>query len=538
MSWLPNALTVLERQYLKKDAQGNVVERPGDLFLRVAQTIAAESEKYGADAYEVKAQATNFYRAMTDGAFLPNSPCLMNAGRPLGQLSACFVLPIDDSIESIYRTLKDAAIIHKSGGGTGFSFSRLRPEGSMVQSTTGVASGPVSFLGLYNASTGAIKQGGTRRGANMAILSCDHEDIRKFIQCKADTSKVTNFNISVAATDTWMQAAMDGRNEDFELLVQQAWATGEPGLFFIDEANRFNPVPRLGGYEATNPCGEQPLLPYDVCNLGSVNLGLCVRDGEVDWLRLKRLVHLGVLFLDNVIDANRPPLEEIRDLAQQIRRIGLGVMGWADMLVRLRIPYDSWEAVALGEEVMGFVNEEARIASEKLATVRGAFPAWPKSIWGLDSTCARDAEGGRVREPRHLRHCNITTVAPTGSISIIAGCSSGIEPHFALSFQRRQAGTIMEEVNADYAHALENWPKDEVKRVFRTAHFIEPKWHLRHQLAFQRHVDSAVSKTINLPRDAKPEDVGKVFLDAWAGGAKGITVYRDGSRPGQVLTAS
>ena len=269
MSWLPNALTVLERQYLKKDAQGNVVERPGDLFLRVAQTIAAESEKYGADAYEVKAQATNFYRAMTDGAFLPNSPCLMNAGRPLGQLSACFVLPVDDSIDSIYRTLKDAAIIHKSGGGTGFSFSRLRPEGSMVQSTTGVASGPVSFLELYNASTGAIKQGGTRRGANMAILSCDHEDIRKFIQCKADTSKVTNFNISVAATDEWMQAAMNGRNEDFELLVQQAWATGEPGLFFIDEANRFNPVPRLGGYEATNPCGEQPLLlPYDVCNLG------------------------------------------------------------------------------------------------------------------------------------------------------------------------------------------------------------------------------------------------------------------------------
>ena len=530
-------MKVMRRQYLRKDAEGNVVEEPEDMFRRVADTIAAESAKYAEDGFETSKTANRFHEAMVSGEFLPNSPCLMNAGRPLGQLSACFVLPIEDSIESIYDTLKNAAVIHKSGGGTGFSFSRLRPEGSMVQSTTGVASGPVSFLELYNASTGAIKQGGTRRGANMAILSCDHADIRKFIGCKADTSRITNFNISVAATDEWMKSAKNGDNKDFDALVHQAWATGEPGLFFVDEANRYNPVPRLGKYEATNPCGEQPLLPYDVCNLGSVNLGKCVgEEGGVDWRKLKRLVHLGVLFLDNVIDANKSPLEEIRDLSKRIRRIGLGVMGWADMLVRMRIPYDSWEAVQLGEDVMEFVNLEAREASTQLAEKRGLFWEWSQSVWGSDNTCARGSNGCRIRPHRRLRHCNITTVAPTGSISILAGCSSGIEPLFALSFERRQAGHVMQEVNRDYVIALEKWKPEEVGRVFRTAHEIEPEWHLRHQLAFQAHVDSAVSKTVNLPKYSSPNDVRRLYLEAWKGWAKGITVYRDGSRPGQVLT--
>nr|NIP58253.1 adenosylcobalamin-dependent ribonucleoside-diphosphate reductase [Gemmatimonadota bacterium]NIR78644.1 adenosylcobalamin-dependent ribonucleoside-diphosphate reductase [Gemmatimonadota bacterium]NIT87263.1 adenosylcobalamin-dependent ribonucleoside-diphosphate reductase [Gemmatimonadota bacterium]NIU31107.1 adenosylcobalamin-dependent ribonucleoside-diphosphate reductase [Gemmatimonadota bacterium]NIU35841.1 adenosylcobalamin-dependent ribonucleoside-diphosphate reductase [Gemmatimonadota ba len=422
-----NARIVLGKRYLKKDESGEPVEEPEAMFWRVARVIAEEDRSYGASEAAVEEVARQFYDLMTTGKFEPNSPTLMNAGRPLGQLSACFVLPVDDALSNgksgIYDTLKAMALVHQSGGGTGFSFSRLRPEGDVVKSTMGVASGPVSFMKLYDASTEVVKQGGTRRGANMGILRVDHPDIRRFITCKDDTSQVTNFNISVAITDAFMEAVekdeaydltnprtgevvgRENAREIFDMIVHGAWKTGEPGTFFVDRANEYNPVPELGSYEATNPCGEQPLLPYDVCNLGSVNLGMFVKEGirwgdepdeAIDWDGLQRVVHLSVHFLDNVIDANRYPLAEITDLAQRIRRIGLGVMGWADMLVKLGVPYDSEEGVELGRKVMEFVNEEARNASENLAEDRGVFPAWERSIWGPDETCARREDGHRI----------------------------------------------------------------------------------------------------------------------------------------------
>jgi len=583
-----NARIVLRRRYLKKDEDGNPVEEPETMFWRVARVIAEVDRHYGASDAAVEEVARQFYELMTTGRFEPNSPTLMNAGRPLGQLSACFVLPVDDALSNgrsgIYDTLKAMALVHQSGGGTGFSFSRLRPEGDTVRSTMGVASGPVSFMKLYDASTEVVKQGGTRRGANMGILRVDHPDIRAFINCKNDTTQITNFNISVAITDRFMEAVEEGgtyelvnpktgevtgredAREIFDMIVHGAWLTGEPGTFFIDRANEFNPVPRLGSYEATNPCGEQPLLPYDVCNLGSVNLGKFVRDGvrpgtdpdeAVDWDALRTVVHLAVHFLDNVIDANRYPLPEIHDLAQTIRRIGLGVMGWADMLVKLGVPYDSDEGVALGRTVMGFVNEEARNASEKLAETRGVFPAWEESIWGPDDRCARRPDGERVRPMRTLRNCNLTTVAPTGTISIFAGCSGGIEPLFAVAFMRNQAGVMMPDVNPDFVRLAreQGWYGDElmeriaeeghihfdevpeeVRRVFRTAHDITPEWHVRMQAAFQEHTDSAISKTTNFPHEATEEDVRKIYQLAFDLGAKGVTVYRDGSRQGQVLS--
>jgi ribonucleoside-diphosphate reductase alpha chain len=525
---------------------------------------------------------------MINGKFEPNSPTLMNAGRPLGQLSACFVLPVDDALSNgrsgIYDTLKAMALVHQSGGGTGFSFSRLRSEGDQVRSTMGVASGPVSFMRLYDASTEVVKQGGTRRGANMGILRVDHPDIRRFIRCKNDTSQVTNFNISVAITDAFMEAVRAGASYDlvspktgevvaqedareiFEMIVYGAWLTGEPGTFFIDRANEHNPVPKLGSYEATNPCGEQPLLPYDVCNLGSINLGKFVKDdgppGDapedgVDWDDLRQVVHLATHFLDNVIDANRYPLPEIHDLAQNIRRIGLGVMGWADMLVRLGVAYDSEEGVELAGRVMGFLNEEARVASEKLAEDRGVFPAWEESIWGPDDTAARRPDGNRIRSERVLRNCNLTTVAPTGTISIFAGCSGGIEPLFAVAFMRNQAGALMPDVNPDFVNIAreQGWYSDElmeriateghihfeevpeeVRRVFRTAHDITPEWHVRMQAAFQAHTDSAISKTTNFPREASGDGVRRIYELALGLGGKGVTVYRDGCREGQVLS--
>ncbi len=592
------ARTILEKRYLLKNEQGEVIETPEAMFWRVAKTIAAVDARYGASPKQVEERAEQFYHLMAQGYFEPNSPTLMNAGRPLGQLSACFVLPIDDNLPSIYETLKYQALIHQSGGGTGFSFSRLRPRNDVVRSTMGVASGPVSFMDVYNHSTEAIKQGGTRRGANMGILRCDHPDILEFITCKLDTTKITNFNISVAVTDAFMRAVERDEQYDlinprtgtvqiasrdglkhpltgemlvlpgqpmrlrarmvFDLIVQCAHATGEPGLFFIDRANEYNPVPHLGAYEATNPCGEQPLLPYDVCNLGSINLGKFVTpERNVDWNHLREVVHASTRFLDNVIDANHYPLEQITRLSQRIRRIGLGVMGWADMLVRLGIPYSSWEAIDLARKVMRFIDEESKVASEQLAHERGAFPEWEYSIWGPDATCARRPDGARIRPQRLLRNCNVTTVAPTGTISMIAGCSSGIEPLFAIAFWRYQADSRMLDINEDFVAQAkrEGWytpelmeriadtghihhPEvpPEVQRVWVTAHDITPEWHVRMQAAFQEYTDSAISKTINFPHDATPDQVREAYELAFRLGCKGITVYRDGSRANQVLS--
>src|SRR5918992_1470270 len=574
-----NARTVPEKRYLVKNERGEATERPEDLFWRVASVVAEADRLYGASQQATRAVAEESYYLMTQRRFEPNSPTLMNAGRPLGQLSACFVLPIEDALSNgqngIYDTLRSMALIHQSGGGTGFSFSRLRPKGSMVRSTTGVASGPVSFMKLYDASTDAVKQGGTRRGANMGILRVDHPDILEFITCKEDLTQVTNFNISVAVTTAFMEAVRarttyalrDPRtgktvgeldaNVVWEKMILGAWRTGEPGVFYVDEANRYNPVPHLGAYEATNPCGEQPLLPYDVCNLGSINVGYYVKDGKLDWDAFKHDIHAGTHFLDNVIDVNKFPLPEIEHLSKRIRRIGLGLMGFADALVRLGIRYDSPEGVEFGRNVMEFFDRETKRESERLANERGPFPEWARSIWGPDETCARDKEGKRIRPMQLLRNCNVTTVAPTGTISIIAGCSSGLEPLFAVAFMRNQAGVMMPDVNEDfvavakrggrYSDALmeriareghidfpevpERW-----RSVFVTANQISPEWHIRMQAAFQRHTDSAISKTTNFAHTATVDDVRKIYELAYELECKGVTVYRDGSRDNQVLS--
>jgi ribonucleoside-diphosphate reductase alpha chain len=574
-----NARTVLEKRYLVKNERGEPVERPEDLFWRVSTVVAEADRRYGASDAAVGALAEEFYGLMTQRRFEPNSPTLMNAGRPLGQLSACFVLPVEDALSNgsngIYDTLAHMALIHQSGGGTGFSFSRLRPKGSMVRSTTGVASGPVSFMKLYDASTDAVKQGGTRRGANMGILRVDHPDILDFITCKEDLTQVTNFNISVAVTRKFMDAVRAGEKYDlidphsgepagkrdaravWDKMIQGAWRTGEPGVFFVDEANRYNPVPHLGQYEATNPCGEQPLLAYDVCNLGSINVGYYVRDGVMDWNAFRADIHLSTHFLDNIIDVNRYPLDQIGELSQRIRRVGLGVMGFADALVRLGIAYDSAEGVEWGRRVMEFVDAEAKRESERLADERGTFPEWEKSIWGPDETAARDEHGRRIRPMQRLRNCNVTTVAPTGTISIIAACSSGLEPLFAVAFMRNQAGVMMPDVNEDFVAVArkEGWYSEALmeriareghidfpevperwRRVFVTANQISPEWHIRMQAAFQRHTDSAISKTTNFGHTATVEDVRKIYELAYELDCKGVTVYRDGSRDNQVLS--
>ncbi|MBA3919825.1 MAG: ribonucleoside-diphosphate reductase, adenosylcobalamin-dependent [Gemmatimonas sp.] len=574
-----NARTVLEKRYLVKDATGKPVEKPEDMFWRVATTVAEADRRYGASDGAVQALAEEFYFLMTQRRFEPNSPTLMNAGRPLGQLSACFVLPVDDALSNgqsgIYDTLRSMALIHQSGGGTGFSFSRLRARGSMVRSTTGVASGPVSFMELYDGSTNAVKQGGTRRGANMGILRVDHPDVLEFISAKEDLTKITNFNISVGVTTKFMDALkadgmydlIDPANgkvtgqlkarDVWDKMILGAWRTGEPGVFFIDEANRYNPVPHLGSYEATNPCGEQPLLPYDVCNLGSVNVGHYVVNGQVDWDAMRRDIALSTHFLDNIIDVNKYPLPEIDALSKRIRRIGLGVMGFADMLVRLGIPYDSAEGVEMGRKVMEFLDVEGKKESERLAKERGAFPEWAQSIWGPDETCARDANGQRIRPMQLLRNCNVTTVAPTGTISIIAGCSSGLEPLFAVAFMRNQAGVMMPDVNEDFVAIAksEGWYSDALmeriaktgsvkhdeiparwQRVFTTANEISPEYHIRMQAAFQQHCDSAISKTTNFSHAATVDDVRAIYELAYDMKCKGVTVYRDGSRDGQVLS--
>ncbi|MBL8996194.1 MAG: vitamin B12-dependent ribonucleotide reductase [Gemmatimonadetes bacterium] len=574
-----NARTVLEKRYLVKDKTGKSVETPEDMFWRVATTVAEADRRYGATEKQVEQVANQFYELMTQRRFEPNSPTLMNAGRPLGQLSACFVLPVEDALSNghsgIYDTLRSMALIHQSGGGTGFSFSRLRARGSMVRSTTGVASGPISFMQLYDASTDAVKQGGTRRGANMGILRVDHPDVMEFITCKEDLTKITNFNISVAVTTKFMEALAANAMYDlvdpiskktvgqldarmvWDKMIEGAWRTGEPGVFFIDEANKYNPVPHLGAYEATNPCGEQPLLAYDVCNLGSINVGYYVVDGKMDWKSFAKDIHLSTKMLDNIIDANKYPLPEIDALAKRIRRIGLGVMGFADALIRLGIKYDSPEGVAFGKQVMEFLDVEAKKESARLAEERGAFPEWAQSIFGPDATCARDANGKRIRPEMKLRNCNVTTVAPTGTISIIAGCSSGLEPLFAVAFMRNQAGVMMPDVNEDFVAIAkkERWYSEALMEriaktgsvqhpeipkkwqdVFATANNISPEWHIRMQAAFQKHTDSAISKTTNFAHTATKDDVRAIYELAYQMKCKGVTVYRDGSRDGQVLS--
>jgi ribonucleoside-diphosphate reductase alpha chain len=574
-----NARTVIEKRYLIKDATGRPMEQPEDMFWRVATTVAEADRRYGRSEAEVLELAREFYALMTERRFEPNSPTLMNAGRPLGQLSACFVLPIEDSLSNghngIYDTLRSMALIHQSGGGTGFSFSRLRGRGSMVRSTTGVASGPVSFMKLYDASTDAVKQGGTRRGANMGILRVDHPDIMEFITCKEDLSQVTNFNISVAVTTKFMQAVKAGTSYDlidpsnghvegqldartvWNKMIEDAWRTGEPGCFFVDEANRYNPVPHVGNYEATNPCGEQPLLPYDVCNLGSINIGWYVKNGVLDWDALAQDIHLSVRFLDNIIDVNKYPLPEIDALSKRIRRIGFGVMGFADALVKLGIPYNTEEGVEFGRKLQAFVDVESKKESQRLGDERGPFPEWARSIWGPDETCARGPAAERIRPMQLLRNCNVNTVAPTGTISIIAGCSSGIEPLFAVAFMRNQAGVMMPDVNEDFLRVAkqEGWYSEELiekiakqghihfdevpekwQRVFVTAHDITPEWHVRMQAAFQEHCDSAISKTTNFPHTATAEHVRAIYELAYELKCKGVTVYRDGSRDNQVLS--
>ena len=575
----PNAITVLEKRYLLRDEAGKPVESAASLFWRVARTVAEPDRKYGASEGAVEALADAFFDLMSERKFMPNSPTLMNAGRPLGQLSACFVLPVDDALSNgqagIYDTLRSMALVHQSGGGTGFSFSRLRPKNDIVRSTMGVASGPVSFMSLFDASTDVVKQGGTRRGANMGILRVDHPDILDFISCKDDITKITNFNISVAVTDAFMQAVETDEEYDlihpntrkvvgrlrardvWEKIIHGAWRTGEPGVYFTDRANYYNPVPHLGSYEATNPCGEQPLLPYDVCNLGSINVGVFVRDGEIDWDGLRQVVHLCTHFLENVIDANNYPLPQITDLAHRIRRIGLGVMGLADAFILLGVAYDSDEAVDLGRRIQAFIDEEAKRESERLATIRGVFPEWERSIWGPDETCARGPKGERIRPMRKLRNCNVTTVAPTGTISIIASCSSGIEPLFAVAFMRNQAGVLMPDVNEEFVAIAkrEGWYSEELmkriaesgnirfpevpakwQRVFVTANEIKPEWHIRMQGAFQENNDSAISKTCNFANDATEAYVEEIYRLAYKLGCKGVTVYRDGSRDMQVLS--
>lgn len=566
-----NALRVLAKRILARDQQGDIVENPEEMFRRVARSVSEADLQFCAPAEAAKSEEA-FFDIMSGLEFLPNSPTLMNAGRNLAQLSACFVLPVEDSMDGIFGTLRDTALIQKSGGGTGFSFSRLRPRDDTIHSTNGVSSGPVSFMRLFNFATEVTKLGGKRAGANMAILRIDHPDIEEFIAAKTNPLELNTFNISVAVTDEFIDKIKSGEQYDLinprtreisrrldarkvlDQIVESAWRNGEPGIIFIDRVNRDNPTPELGSIESTNPCGEQPLLSYESCVLGSINLARFHRDSAIDYARLKEVVALAVHFLDNIIDSSEYPIPQIAEITRLNRKIGLGVMGWADLLILLGIPYDSEAAIKLGEELMAFISRESTLASINLASKRGPFPRW------LQESMYKSAAGqsGSLRsQPR--RNATVTTVAPTGTISLIANCSSGIEPIYSIAYRRlsfesdsmtfihplfegyaREHGFFSEKLAKRVAetgslHDLDGVPA-EAARVFVTTHQIAPEWHVRMQAAFQRHIDAAVSKTINFPSHATTDDVRRTYLLAHELGCKGITVYRDGSREKQVLS--
>ncbi len=554
-----NALEVLKKRYLLKDETEKIIETPTQLFARVAKTVAKADETFGEDP--VKSEKI-FYGMMARLEFVPNTPTLFNAGTDIGQLSACFVLPVEDSLESIFTTVKNMALIEQTGGGVGFDFSKLRPNGDIVGSTKGVASGPVSFMRIFDTATEVIKAGGKRRGAMMGILRVDHPDVIEFITSKRKSGFLSNFNISIAVTDDFLKTLeedgeywlINPRNKEkvrkleatdvWNLIARSAWASGDPGVIFIDEINRHNPTPEVGKIESTNPCGEQPLLPYESCNLGSINLSRVVDDGEMNWERLRETVRQAVHFLDNVVDVNRYPLKEIETITKANRKIGLGVMGFADMLIKLGVPYNSEDALKLAEELMRFIEEEARRKSIEIGEERGSFSNFEKSVW-KDKYSA-------------MRNATVTTIAPTGSISIIAGCSSGIEPIFAISFirnvlsgtrlfettplfelmakeKRFYSAKILEEIaRTGSVQKVDGVPED-VKKLFVTALDIEPEWHVRMQAAFQKYTDNAVSKTVNLPTNASVNDVRKTYELAWKLKCKGVTVFRYGSRSEQVL---
>ncbi len=555
-----NALRVLQKRYLRKDEKGKIVETPAQMFERVAGTIAEAEKEYGEDA---KKWEETFFEVMRNLEFLPNSPTLMNAGTPLGQLSACFVIPVEDSMQGIFRALHHMALIHQSGGGTGFSFSSLRPQGDVVQSTGGIASGPVSFMKIFDTATQVIKQGGRRRGANMGILSVHHPDILDFITAKDTPGMLENFNISVAATDQFMQAVEEGRDyplinprtgrevrklkarEVINLISYHAWKNGDPGIVWIDEINRYNPTPHLGRIEATNPCAEQPLLPYESCNLGSVNLSRLYREGGIDWERMEQVVEIAVRFLDDVIEVNKFPIPEVEKITRANRKIGLGVMGFADLLIKMNVPYDSEEAEKVAGEIMRFVHKVAVRTSATLAEKRGNFPNFKGSLWERNGF-------------RHIRNATLTTIAPTGTLSIIAGTTSGIEPLFAIAYTREvMEGSRLLEVNQDFLRVarekgfysrgiieeasrtgslkgIKGIPES-IKRLFVTSFDISPAWHIRIQAAFQRHTDNAVSKTINFPQEATSAEIRESFRLAYTLKCRGLTIYRYGSKKTQVL---
>lgn len=590
MNLSENSIKVLEKRYLKRDKDGNCTETPADMFRRVSMAIASGDLKFGKTQADVEKLADKFYDAITNCYFMPNSPTLMNAGRELGQLAACFVLPVEDSLEGIFETVKNTALIHKSGGGTGFSFTKLRPRNSVVRSTMGVSSGPVSFMEVFNAATEAVKQGGTRRGANMGILRVDHPDILDFINCKSDNNKLNNFNISVAITDKFMDAYINGEDYElvnpqnkavvaklsakkvFDLIVDGAWRNGEPGIIFIDKMNADNPTPLVGEIESTNPCGEVPLLSYEACNLGSINLSRMITDGKIDWDLLAETTRLAIRFLDNVIAVNNYPLPQISEMVQNNRKIGLGVMGWADMLMKMGLSYNSEEGTKLAGQIMEFIDYASKIESIELSKTRGRFNNFKGSIYDGQNFLYNKYKGksaGVISDENWkeldaqiqqygIRNATTTCIAPTGTISMIASASGGVEPLFGLVFSRNvMDGTEMLEINPIFKEymiekglyseeMMKQIAKDgsvahvagiseQIKHVFATAHDVSPYWHVKMQAAFQLHTDNAVSKTINFEEHATREDIEQAYLLAYENNLKGTTVYRNNSRQFQPM---